>query len=368
MKRIILHLIVFIVLIFTFNKDTFAIKKITIKDTKDRLVQISKIPNRILCIGPGALRLIVYLNALDRIVGIEEVEKRYPYGRPYIIAHPELLKLPTCGPGGAASINKKPDLEAVISLKPDLIFVTYMDPPLADEIQSVLGIPIVILDYGGFATVNKTIYKSLLIAGTILNKKIRANNVIKFINAIKEDLYRRTYNIPKKDKKFVYVGGIGYRGSHGIESTEITYLPFDWTYSKNIVKTLETSFGSHIFLDKEKLLALNPDVIFLDCGGLKIIEDDFYKKKTYYLALKAFLNRNVYILLPFNWYATNVGTALVDAYAVGKILYPNRFKDINIEKKADYIYKFLVGRPIYKEMERQYQRINSMPYFLKGEK
>ncbi len=365
MKRFIFYVVVSTVLVFNLVKDSNAVNKITIKDTKGRLINIQNIPNRIICIGPGALRLIVYLNAQDKLVGIEKMEKRYPYGRPYIIAHPELLKLPTCGPGGAASINKKPDLEAIIFLKPDLIFVTYMDSSLADEIQRILRIPVVVLDYGGFATVDKNVFYSILIAGKILNKERRAKNIIKFINSIREDLNRRTSNIPDREKKSVYVGGIGYRGSHGILSTEEKYIPFDWTNSKNIATKIRSSIGTHIFLDREELLELNPDVIFLDCAGIRIIENDFYKKKTYYMALNAFINKRVYTLLPFNWYATNIGTVLVDAYAVGKKLYPNRFKDINLQKKANQIYKFLVGSPIYKEMEKEYQGITSCPKFLK---
>ena len=42
-----------------------------------------------------------------------------------------------------------------------------------------------------------------------------------------------------------------------------------------------------------------------------------------------------------------IDTALADAYAVGKRLYPADFNDIDPEKKADDIYSILVGRPVY---------------------
>jgi iron complex transport system substrate-binding protein len=95
-------------------------------------------PDRIVCIGPGALRLIVYLQAESKVVGIEDMEKMNPGGRPYWLAHPELSKLPRCGPGGPASINKKPDLEAVLAVKPQVMFITYMDASLADEVQRTI--------------------------------------------------------------------------------------------------------------------------------------------------------------------------------------------------------------------------------------
>ncbi len=68
---------------------------------------------------------------------------------------------------------------------------------------------------------------------------------------------------------------------------------------KNIAESVQASEGSHIFMDKEKLLAINPDVIFIDGGGLKLVEQDIIKKPEYYKALKAFQNKQVYSLLPF---------------------------------------------------------------------
>ncbi len=72
----------------------------SILDTAGRRVDVPADPQRIVCIGPGALRLIVYLEAQNRVVGVEEMEKANPGGRPYWLAHPELAKLPRIGPGG----------------------------------------------------------------------------------------------------------------------------------------------------------------------------------------------------------------------------------------------------------------------------
>jgi iron complex transport system substrate-binding protein len=101
-------------------------------------------------------------------------------------------------------------------------------------------------------------------------------------------------------------------------------------------------------------LKLNPDFIFIDGGGLTLVREDFRKKPEVYNALKAFADGQVYSLLPFNWYTTNIDTALADAYAIGKILYPSHFEDIDPGRKADEIYTFLVGKPVYQEMKKDY--------------
>lgn len=340
-------------------------RTMTLTDMAGRKVTAPFDPDRIICIGPGTLRLIVYLQAESKVVGVEDMEKMNPGGRPYWIAHhPELSKLPRCGSGGPAGINKKPDMEAVLSVKPQVIFITYMDGPLADEVQRTLGIPVVVLSYGTLGTFDEAVYEALGIAGTILNREKRADEVVSYIETLRKKLRTRTADMSESSRPDVYVGGIGYRGAHGIESTEQRYIPFEWVGAVNVADRVKASIGSHVFMDKETLLKLNPDIVFIDGGGFHLVAEDYRKKPDYYHALNAFSNQRVYTLLPFNWYTTNIGTALADAYAIGKILYKERFKDIDPEQKADAIYTDLVGRPVYQGMKKDYGPIGKMAPFL----
>ncbi|MFW6139509.1 MAG: iron ABC transporter substrate-binding protein, partial [Spirochaetota bacterium] len=64
-------------------------ESLQIKDLAGRQVEVPLNVDRIVCAGPGALRLIVYLEAVDRVIGVEDAEKRWgPAGRPYALAHP----------------------------------------------------------------------------------------------------------------------------------------------------------------------------------------------------------------------------------------------------------------------------------------
>lgn len=337
--------------------------KIEVTDMEGRQVKTPINPDRILCLGPGTLRLIIYLQAESRVVGVEDMEKKNPGGRPYWIAHPELHKLPRCGPGGPAGIGKKPDLETVLSLRPDVIFTTYMEDSMADDIQKILGIPVIVLSYGEYATFDEAIYKSLLVAGKILDKEKRAQNVVAYIESLRKDMHDRTRDIPADAKPAVYVGGIGYRGTYGIESSEQRYIPFKWLNVDNVAEQVKATSGSHVFMNKEMLLKIDPEVIFIDGGGMSIVKDDIQKKPEYYQALGAFSQQKVYVLLPFNWYATNVTTALADAFAIGKIIYPAQFKDIDPESKADEIYQFLLGAPVYKDMKKDYGPVGQKALF-----
>ena len=362
MKRVSTCLLLLVSLCIT--RICLASPTVEVKDLAGRQVRVPVDPDRIACIGPGTLRLVVYLQAQMKVSGVEDMEKRRSDGRPYWIAHPELSRLPCCGPGGPASINKKPDLEALLSVRPQLILVTYMEKALADEVQRTLGIPVVVLSYGELGTFSEEIYKSLRIVGRILKRGERASEVIGYTEKLRRDLQARTRDIPGDSRPAAYVGGIGYRGTHGIESSEHEYMPLDWVGARNLAKKVEAGIGSHVMVGKELLLKLNPGVIFIDGGGLELVAEDVRRKPEYYNVLSAFEKKRVYTLLPFNWYATNVCTALADAYAIGKILYPHRFEDIDPEKKADQIYTFLVGKPVYEEMKAIYGPLGQKAPFL----
>ncbi|WP_155322782.1 iron ABC transporter substrate-binding protein [Desulfosarcina ovata] len=336
----------------------------TVTDLVGRTVTVPEKPERIICIGPGALRLIVYLQAQDVVVGVESMELREPDGRPYWLAQPQLKTLPVIGPGGPGAINKKPDMEAVLRVAPDLIFVTYMNRSLADEVAATLNIPVAVLSYGELAVFDTAVYTSLHLVGTLLGREERAEAIVTYLEGLRQDLDRRTGTICEDAKPRAYVGGIGYRGSHGIESTQRQYIPLDWNHAVNLARNVgSTAGGSHVVVDKEALLGLNPDVIFIDGGGLALVAEDYRKKPDFYQVLKAFREKRVFTLLPFNFYTTNIGTAMADAYAIGKTIYPQHFSDVDLFAKADAIYTFLVGKPVYAQMAAVYGPIGQAAAF-----
>lgn len=331
---------------------TYSAERITVTDTCKRVVEVPLNPQRIICLSPGTLRLIVYLGAADRVVGVEDFEKTRPTGRPYILAHPELTKLPTIGPGGPGSINREPDLEAVLKVRPDVVFISYMEPTTADAFQKKVGIPVVVLTHGRFASFDELMYDSLRVAGKILKAENRASQVISYIENTRKELLAAAAGGSETEKPSVYVGGVGYKGVQGIESTDASYTPLEWLGAKNLAKTISPT--GHLFIDGEKLLEWNPGIIFIDGGGLRLLKQDIEKKPEFYKGLKAFRDKKVYVLFPFNYYVTNISTAIADAFAVAKILYPDRFRGIEIKKKADEIFTFFYGKPLYEQMEQEF--------------
>ena len=320
-----------------------------------------KNPERIICLGPGSLRLICYLGMMKKVVGVERFEKSPPVGRAYLWANPELAKLPVIAPGGPAGINKEPDLEAVLKINPQVIFIANMEPAKAEALQKKLNTPVVILSYGGFATFDDVVFESLRLAGKILGVDKRAEEVVAYIENARRDLLKRTGTLEEKGKLRVYIGGIGFRGTQGIESTDASYFPLDWVRAKNLAK--ESAPKGHLFVEKEKILAWDPDLVFLDAGGFGNVQQDFQKKPEFYRNLKAFRTQKVHVLFPYNWYVTNIDTAIADGYAAGKILYPELFQDLDPPKKADDIYTFLLGKPVYGQIEKEFGKLGGSAMF-----
>ena len=63
--------------------------------------------------------------------------------------------------------------------------------------------------------------------------------------------------------------------------------------------------------------------------------------------------------------AVSLVTALADAFAIGRILYPDAFADIDPEQKCDEIYTYLVGKPVYAPMKKDYGAIGQPVPFIK---
>ena len=325
-----------------------AFSKVIIKDIYNRKVVLNHYPKKVIALGPGSLRLVAYLNATDKIIAVEKFERKFMWGRPYILAHKELLKLPIAAKGGPKDIL---NIERLKILKPDLVIISFRTKYYVENLQKKLHIPVIAISYGRDLTHflnNKSLYRSLEILGKALNKEKRAKEVISFIKNEAKKLYNKTKS---ENKKNVYVGCIAHKGLHSIESSYSKWPPFTINHIISIVDNIKPQ-GGHLFVNKEYILTKNPKVIFIDKSGIKLLKRDMIHHKYFYKNLRAFKENNVYEIFPYNLYNTNIGTALLDAYFIAKVMYPNKFKNLNIEKKAKEIYTFLLGKNVYPEMKK----------------
>lgn len=153
---------------------------ITVTDVLGREVAVPETVENIICSGPGCLRYLVYLDAAEMVVAVDDIEKRRRRfdARPYALAHPEFKKLPLFGEFRG---HDNPELIVSLDPQPDVIFKTYSTLGLSpEELQKTTGIPVVVLNYGDLTRKRQNIYSSLKQIGKILEKSSRAEEVISF--------------------------------------------------------------------------------------------------------------------------------------------------------------------------------------------
>lgn len=335
-------------------------EEIAVIDLLGREVKLPAKAEKVAVIGVGALRLYAYASTMDKLVGVEQIEQgKQPTPRAYTELNKEtLVNLPVIGKGGPKS---SPEPELLVELKPDLIITTFTDDAAeADELQSKTGIPVMAIAYGKNAIFGDEVMQSLDLIGQVMGTTEKADQAKAFIQSCKEDLQKRTKDIPENEKVKVYVGGLGKQGAHGIESTQANSPLLKAVNAINVADA--TGEKGSFMVDKEQLIEWNPEYIFVDNSGVDIMLEDYPKNPAFYDSLQAVKDGKIFRQLQYNQLTTNIDTALVDMYFIGKMIYPKQFEDIEIEKKADEIYTELLGAPFYEKISADFKGFDTISF------
>ncbi len=322
-----------------------------ITDMNGREVQIPLKIKSAIAHHSGALRMVCYLDAADIIVGVEANEKRRTV--PYLFAYPELRNLPIIGSGNNAS----PEL--IAAQQPDVLICTYLSTGEADELQEKTGVPVVCLDYGDFNEHKNNFYNSLRLLGNVLDKEKRANYLIDYIEKSFEEIESECSLTDKQEK--VYIGGIAFRGSHGINSTEPMYAPFRFANTINVSEVLaanpnlQVSKLDNVIIDKEQIIEWNPDKIFIDISGYDLSKIDLEKESVLGKLLPAVQKNEIYFLFPHIWHTINYEHILINTFYIAHVLHPELYPNFNIKKKANEVYKTFLGKAIYDDLLKEYK-------------
>lgn len=326
----------------------------TVTDQMGRSVVVPDTVERVICSGSGCLRLLTYLQGQHLVVAVDDIETRRNEfdARPYALANPQFKTLPIFG-----QFRGQDNPERILSLSPppQLIFKVFggtgYDP---DELQAKTGIPVVVVDAGNLVHRRQHFQDALRLMGDIIGKKERAESLIAFFEREIEELQSRTARLPKEKSPSAYLGGVAFKGPHGFQSTEPNYPPFIFIGAHNLAYTGAGRGMANSEVAKEQIVAWNPDYLFVDLSTLQLGDqmNGLHELRTdsAYRTLSAVQEGRVYGVLPYNWYSQNFESILANAYFIGKVLYPKQFQDIDPAVKADQIYDFVVGKPVFSSM------------------
>lgn len=327
----------------------------TVTDSMGRVSEIPDTVERVVCSGPGCLRLLCYLEAQSLAVAVEDIEKRDSAfdARPYFLAHPEFKDLPLFGQFRGF---ESPERILGLPSRPQVILKANVqagqDP---DDLAAKTGIPVVVIDTGDLAGRREAFFAGLDLMARVVGRQERAAAARSFIEKALEDLRTRTAASPSVGGTRCYVGGIAFRGAHGLVSTDPNYLPFLAVGAANVAARPGRDAAAQASVTKEQILAWDPDVLFVDLATMQLGDQAgaIHELRTdpAYRSLRAAREGRVYAVPPYVWYSQNFCTTLAACYFTGKVLAPEGFADVDPVAKADEIYTFLLGRPLFARMD-----------------
>lgn len=310
----------------------------TITDMAGRTVEVPAKADKVIGVGASSLRMICYMQAIDKVVGVEKAEQEDYVTCAYRhVNHDTFTKLPVIGEGGSKGITTNE--EAIIAAAPQVI-IANLDKDTADNLQQKTGIPVVCVTMSDIVF-NQELYDNITLLGKVLGKEDRGKELIKYMQDTEKDLSDRTANIQAKT---AYAGGVSFRGGHGFSGTEAGFAPFAIC---NITNIADASHDTGCFeIDLEAVAAAHPEYVFIESSNLGLVKEDIAANPDYFNNLNAVKSGNVYSLVSYRFYATNVELAIANCYHVGSCVYPEQFSGIDSTKKLDEITTFFLGAPV----------------------
>ena len=341
MKKTIAFLLTLVMLLSVSLAGTaFADDTHVIVDGLGREVEVPVKVERIVTLG-NASRMATYLGLADKMVSVASGDQSKSLFMAYGVYNQELwAELPVVSSGGYGEVNP----EAILAAEPDVILCTYEEDIVAN-IEDQLGCMVVAAPQG--TLFGEDYELALRVFGEACGVSERAEAVIAMIRDCLHDLNARTAGIADADKPLCLGAAATFRGGHGIGGVYANSAILAAVHALDAAAGLADGKPKGVEVDREQILAWDPDVIILDAGNLELIGQEYAEDPDFFAELGAVRNGRVYQWPNATANYTNVEIPLVSAYFAGSLLYPEAFADIDFETKAEEIFSFFLGHEGY---------------------
>jgi len=288
---------------------------VQVADVTGRKVMVPKKIYKIVSLYPMATQLLFSLRSEDKLIAT-------PRGKVvndvnFTKVFPDAKSLPE------ASDFREPNIETILSLKPDLVITTYQTP--IKKLEEA-GIPVVLLNFES----PQLMLKSIQFLGNILGQYEEARQALLYFNEKLEYIKDKTSIINKKAT--LYIAGANILTTFGGDFYQ-TYL-IDLAGGVSVSKDLK---GGKVNVSAEQILLWNPDYIVLTSYCSDTVNDVLDNPKL--KDLKAIKNRDVlrmpsYILA----YDLPAQESILGIMWLSNKVYP-QIVDFDIAKEAIDFYK-----------------------------
>lgn len=316
-----------------------------VMDSLGREVEVPLEVNRIVALS-NVPRMVVFLGLADKVVGYSgmEPDKVTPQTA-YAYAVKDIwADVPIVGTDAGGNTDYYP--EQIIAVQPDVILCGYAQEA-AEQLYAQTGIPVVSVAMGKLF--QEDYNEALRLIAKVCGVEDRAEEVINYINTCLEDLDSRTRDIPDDEKPSCLSAAATFKGAHGVEGVRVNDQVLAAVNAKDVTAG-QAEGEKSMEVDLEQILAWNPDFIFCDYGGVKLVQNNAAENPDFYAQLTAYNENRIYQYPSSTSYYSNVEIPLANSYFVGKLLFPERFADIDVTEKANEIFKFFLGVDNYMEI------------------
>jgi iron complex transport system substrate-binding protein len=313
-----------------------------ITDQLGRQVTIPDNVDRVVVLQHQTLNLLVQLDATKDIVGVLNNWQKQ-LGSGYARLAPALLKTPEVG--DLTSVN----LESVVALHPQVVFVTnYAPQEMIDQISQT-GIAVVAISLrddpkGEEHKMNPVLpdedkayteglKKGIALIGEVVNHQKQAQALIDYTFSERKLTADRLKSIPPEKRIRTYMANPDLT-TYG--SGKYTGLMMSHAGAMNVAAATVKGFKQ---VAMEQVLAWDPQVIFVQDRYTEVVGQ--INSDPQWQSIDAVKNHRVYLMPE---YAKAWGYPMPEALALGELwmakkLYPQKFADIDMQKQADAYYQ-----------------------------
>jgi len=304
----------------------------TVVDTEGREVKVPLKVERAVVLAGQVAELMYCWGDFDKVVGIT----RWAEKNPVLAKFTNLEEIPAVGSG------RDPNVEAIISLKPDIVITYggeygYSTPKSVIEQLEKAGIPVVLVELSSLDEV----YRTIEIVGEILDREDKASETIDQMKEVIALVKDEAGKIPEEERiKTVWLWSKPTKvtGNSGVTN--------DLIVNAGAINPASELEGKYVDVQLEKIVAWNPDVIII-WSSAKYQPEDLINDPRWQ-DMSAIKNKRVYKqprLLADTW---SIRVAVLQAWMFDKF-YPGR---IDFNSTANEFFEHFYGIT-YEEFEKE---------------
>lgn len=307
--------------------------QVVVKDNLGREIKIPLGIQRIVCLQPELLRILVALGQKDKVVAVDSFPAHFDHLLKIIF--PEVIYLPVVSVSGEDA-----SLERILRLRPDLVLVSPSELNLSRNLSRKLKCPVASLSSTGQL---KRLLEEIEILSKLTASERRGQEIKNYIIYWLDFIRKRTSGRPDDIRPRVY---LSFWGS--LLRTPVHYEPVELAGGYNLAGRFRTIHeGSDTaVLNIETLLALDPDIILVHGNYLpeeRFLTPEVILSDKRLQTIKAVRAGKVYYTFGF-WYWWDPALVLVESLYLSNLLSPEEEIIPDLVKTGDEIFAFFYGQ------------------------